>query len=133
MSVSIRKIEKTYAVSGGYQQVLADLDVSTIEELPHIGDIVDSCAIMANSIADVTQIGKFVKLDTNDKWYYRDNGGEVTAEEPASLSMAVSPRTLDDPVLRNGDDEIRTEFEPFPEIEETEPTETEPEVTEDER
>ena len=121
--VRIEKVRKTVAVSGGNQQGVLDLQVSTAAELPDLGEVVCGVAVLAGSIAQVIQTGDFVTLDANGTWYPEQS------DDSSSVSLNASPRTLDEPILRKDDDElIRTEFEPFPDIEqqETEP-ETEPE------
>ncbi len=48
-----------------------DLKVSTIGELPHIGDEVDNYIVAEGTNAQIIQADKltFVTLDENDTWY----------------------------------------------------------------
>lgn len=67
--VRIERVRKFYGVTGGAQQVVADLQASTAAELPEAGGIVEGYKILAGSIAQIIQTGAWMTLDANGTWY----------------------------------------------------------------
>lgn len=67
--VRIERIRKVVAVAEGAQQVIADLQASTAEELPALNGVVEGCKILAGSIAQIIQTGVWMTLDANGTWY----------------------------------------------------------------
>lgn len=51
---------------------VVDLQVSTIDELPAIGENIDGIIIAAGSIAQVIQSGVYFTLDDDGTWYDSD-------------------------------------------------------------
>lgn len=49
-----------------------DLQVSTVEELPHIGDAIGSHKVAAGTISQCIQDGKWYTLDDDGSWYDED-------------------------------------------------------------
>ena len=49
-----------------------DLQVSTVEELPHIGDAIGSHKVAAGTISQCIQDGRFYTLDSDDRNYDTD-------------------------------------------------------------
>lgn len=54
------------------------LQVSTVDELPALGDIVEGALVAAGSYAILIQAGKIATLDANGTWYYMGGGGSVS-------------------------------------------------------
>lgn len=111
-----------------------DLQVSTTEELPHIGDTVKNYTVAAGTIAQIIQSDEptFLTLDEDDNYYptQSDSTNKALSLSP-TLNKAVRESTDDAIDLTEEDiDKINDELglEPFPD---SEPTESE--VTEDER
>ena len=117
---------------------VCDMQVSTISELPALNENVGGIVILAGSIAQVIQSGKWVTLDENGTWY--DSDGQATNATSNTSSLA-SPAVIDKGALLGQGKSILTADEPeqtepeIDELEQTEPDEpdTESEVTEDER
>lgn len=123
----------------GAGNVVLDLQVSTVFELPALGDRFGiALIIMAGSIAQVIQTGAWYTLDDNGTWY--DSDGKAAGATNNTSSLA-SPAVIDKGALLGQGKSILTADETEqtePEIDEPEQTEpdepdTESEVTEDER
>lgn len=54
------------------EQCVCDLQVSTVSELPLIGENVSGIIILAGSIAQIIRDGTFYTLDDNGTWYDSD-------------------------------------------------------------
>lgn len=63
--------------NGGIGESALDLQVSTVQELPVIGSLVECKKVGAGSIAQVIQTGAFYTLDENGTWY--DENGEAAS------------------------------------------------------
>ena len=87
---SILSVMKTISASGPHPIVKAELQCSTVAELPAMYELVDGAIIGPGSIAELIQPGGFVTLDDNGKWYLSDGSGEPSAEEPAE-TLSLSP------------------------------------------
>lgn len=67
-----------------------DIQVSTVDELPDIGDEVEGYKIAAGSIAQIVQTGGWYTLDADEKWY--DTDGVESGGTPAlNMSRSVTP------------------------------------------
>ena len=64
--------------SAGERHIVADLQVSTVDELPALGGYVGVNIIEAGTIAQVIQDAKFLTLDENGTWYpeAEESGGD---------------------------------------------------------
>lgn len=62
------RVEKPRSVDGNLNAVL-DLQVSTVSNLPDIGDVVGGYTVAPGSIAQIVQTGAFVTLDDDGSWY----------------------------------------------------------------
>ena len=82
-------IRISYDASGALQHVL-DIDVSTVGELPAMGDVVFGGKLLPTSTANVIQTGAWARLDDDGTWYNADGSGEVTDDSAAS-NLSVSP------------------------------------------
>lgn len=109
-----------------------DLQVSTEEELPHLGDTVENYTVAAGTIAQIIQSDEptFLTLDEDDDYYptQSDDANKALSLSP-TLNKAVRESTDDAIDLTEEDiDKINDELglEPFPD---SEPDESE--VTED--
>lgn len=102
--------------------VVADIQVSTAEELPTLGGYVGVNAIEAGTIAQVIQDANFLTLDENGTWYPEQSSTSTLSaplSTPLTLGKTVKPAVIEP-----------ESFEPD-ELEQ-EQTEAEPqEVTED--
>lgn len=56
---------------------VVDLQVSTADELPALGENIDGIIIAAGSIAQIIQSGEWVTLDSDGSWY-DESGNEVS-------------------------------------------------------
>lgn len=54
--VRFERIRQTQSITAGVQQVVADLQVSTVAELPDNENVVGGCLICPGSIAQVIQV-----------------------------------------------------------------------------
>ena len=109
-----------------------DLQVSTTDELPHLGDKVEEYTVAAGTIAQIIQSDEptFLTLDEDDDYYptQSDDANKALSLSP-TLNKAVRESTDDAIDLTEEDiDKINDELglEPFPD---SEPDESE--VTED--
>lgn len=132
------RIERVRTNDGSGNAVL-DLQVSTVSELPALGDQLGiKLIVCAGSVAQVIQTGGWYTLDDNGTWY--DSDGQA-ASATSNTSSLASPAVIDKGALLGQGKSILTadELEQIePEIDEPELTEsdepdTESEVTEDER
>lgn len=76
----IRKSEDSdtaYSLSGHAPAAVVDLQVSTVAELPAIGDTSLGVKIAAGSIAQCIQTGKFYTLDDGGTWYDQSGNAVV--------------------------------------------------------
>lgn len=87
---SILSVMQTISASGPHPIVKAELQCSTVPDLPAMYELVEGAIIAPGSIAELIQPGKFVTLDDNGKWYKSDGSGEATEEEPAE-TLSLSP------------------------------------------
>lgn len=67
-----------------------DIQVSTVDELPDIGDEVEGYKIAAGSIAQIVQTGGWYTLDADEKWYDTD-GVEAGGTPALNMSRFVTP------------------------------------------
>lgn len=67
-----------------------DIQVSTVDELPDIGDEVEGYKIAAGSIAQIVQTGGWYTLDDDEKWYDTD-GVEAGGTPELNASRSVTP------------------------------------------
>ena len=67
-----------------------DIQVSTVDELPDIGDEVEGYKIAAGSIAQIVQTGNWYTLDADEKWYDTD-GVEAGGTPALNVSRSVAP------------------------------------------
>lgn len=67
-----------------------DIQVSTVDELPDIGDEVEGYKIAAGSIAQIVQTGGWYTLDADEKWYDTD-GVEAGGTLALNMSRSVTP------------------------------------------
>lgn len=88
---SILSVMQTISASGPHPIVKAELQCSTVAELPAMYELVDGAIIGPGSIAELIQPGGFVTLDDNGKWYLSDGSGEPSEEEPAE-TLSLSPQ-----------------------------------------
>lgn len=88
--VRIEKVRQTVAVSGGNQQGVLDLQVSTAADLPDSGEVVCGIAILPGSIAQIIQTGDFVTLDYDGTWYSADGSGAAATPERSTRGLAKS-------------------------------------------
>lgn len=132
------RIERVRTNDGSGNAVL-DMQVSTVSELPALGDQLGiKLIVCAGSVAQVIQTGGWYTLDDNGTWY--DSDGQA-ASATSNTSSLASPAVIDKGALLGQGKSILTadELEQIePEIDEPELTEsdepdTESEVTEDER
>lgn len=72
----IERIRKVLEVTPDYQLAKADIQVSTEDDLPAWGEIVDGTVCAPGSIAQGIQTGKWYTLDEDESWYDTD-GNEV--------------------------------------------------------
>lgn len=74
----IENIRASWTDSTGVRHIVADLQVSTADELPTIGGYVGVNVIEAGTIAQVIQDDKFLTLDANGTWYPQseESGGD---------------------------------------------------------
>lgn len=107
--VTIENTRKILGYENGVQVAVVDLNVSTEAELPHLGDIVEGTKIAPNTYATITRTGAWMKIDENDKWYYCDGSGEVSAASTQNVSLNMaSPEAIEHP----GFGTLNTEVEP---------------------
>ena len=111
----IENIRASWTDSTGVRHVVADLQVSTADELPALGGNVGVNVIEAGTIAQVIQAGGFVTLDDDGNWYDTDG------IKAGSVSASVSTRSAAPP---NIEPVVMRKFVPDPETEN-------PEVVED--
>ena len=88
---SILSVMKTISASGPHPIVKAELQCSTVAELPAMYELVDGAIIGPGSISELIRPGGFVTLDDNGKWYLSDGSGEPSEEEPAE-TLSLSPQ-----------------------------------------
>ena len=98
--------------TGGMQEAVLDIQVSTGAELPTLRSEVSGYIILPGSIANVIQTGGFYELDDDGTWYNTDGTGAYS--EPAALSMAAPSQSLTQP----GDGQRGLEAEELPTEEE---------------
>lgn len=65
----IENIRASWTDSTGQRHIVADLQVSTADELPTLGGYVGVNIIEAGTISQVIQDAKFLTLDENGTWY----------------------------------------------------------------
>lgn len=130
----------------GYQDgktiAVLDLQVATAEDLPEVGDEVETYIVAAGSIAQIVEADEptWVTLSGDSETWWPDQSGA-----DSSKALSVSP-TLNKAIAQSDGDTIdMTEddidkisdelgLEPFPEpVEEKKAKATESEVTEDEK
>ena len=70
----MRRVEGIRWTDGG--NAVFDLQVSTSDDLPELGEVINGLKTAAGSVAQVVQIGKWVTLDADGSWYDKD-GNEV--------------------------------------------------------
>lgn len=87
---SILSVMQTISASGPHPIVKAELQCSTVADLPAMYELVEGAIIAPGSISELIQPGGFVTLDDNGKWYKSDGSGEATEEEPAE-TLSLSP------------------------------------------
>ena len=91
----ILTVMKTISVSGPHPIVQAELQCSTVSDLPELYELVDGSVIGPGSVAELTQPGGFVKLDDDGKWYKADGSGEATEDDSDAVeSLSMSPRLI---------------------------------------
>lgn len=74
----IENIRASWVDSENICHVVADMQVSTADELPTLGGTVGVYVIEAGTIAQVIQNAKFLTLDANGTWYPEaESGGET--------------------------------------------------------
>ena len=88
---SILTVMQTISASGPHPIVKAELQCSTVGDLPAMYELFDGAIIGPGSISELIQPGGFVTLDDNGKWYKSDGSGEATEEEPAE-TLSLSPQ-----------------------------------------
>ena len=76
----IENIRASWTDSTGVRHIVADLQVSTADELPTLGGYVGVNVIEAGSIAQVIQDAKFLTLDENGTWYPEADDSEDAAD-----------------------------------------------------
>ena len=67
--VRIEGIRDVTTTGNGVQIAVLDLQVSTVAELPDLGDMVESYKLQAGSIAQIIQSDTMVTLDDDGTWY----------------------------------------------------------------
>lgn len=74
----IENIRASWTDSTGVRHIVADLQVSTADELPALGGYVGVNVIEAGTIAQVIQDANFLTLDENGTWYpeAEESGGD---------------------------------------------------------
>lgn len=60
---------------------VVDMQVSTMQELPALNSNVGGIIILAGSIAQVIQTGKWFTLDDDGSWYF-SGGGSAPEDTP---------------------------------------------------
>lgn len=73
-------------VTDGKIVAVLDIQVSTTDDLPHIGDEFENYIVAAGTIAQVIQDGVFLTLDDDDNYYHSASD----SEHDASLSVSTS-------------------------------------------
>lgn len=74
----IENIRASWVDAENVCHIVADLQVSTADELPTLGGTVGVYAIEAGTIAQVIQDAKFLTLDANGSWYPEAESGDET-------------------------------------------------------
>lgn len=97
----IENIRASWTDSTGVRHVVADLQVSTADELPALGGYVGVNVIEAGSIAQIIQTGDFVTLDENGSWYSADGSGAAATPERSTrgLTKAAQPTGISNSLL----------------------------------
>lgn len=134
------RVEKPREIKGllnGKIIAVLDLQVSTAEDLPAIGDVVENYIVAAGSIAQIIESGQWATLNDDGKWYAADGSGEVSTEAASTLSAPLALGKTVKPAVIEPESFEPESFEPDElkeqeiEEEETESEPTESEVTED--
>lgn len=117
----------------GNQHAVMDIQVSTSSDLPELGGAFIGVIVLAGTCAQVVREGLMFTLDDNGTWYNSDGTAANAADSASSLA---SPAVIDKGALLDQSKSILTADET--EIGEQEQaelgeTDTESEVTEDER
>lgn len=116
----IENIRASWTDSTGVRHVVADLQVSTADELPALGGYVGVNVIEAGTIAQVIQADTFVTLDEDGNWYPEEEDAEDAADEAITLSAPLTlGRTVEHPLIEP-DFEGRGTAEPEPAAEDGE-------------
>ena len=74
--------------------VVADIQVSTADELPALGGTIGVYVIEAGTIAQVIQDAKFLTLDASGKWYPEQSDSASTLSAPLTLGKTVKPAVV---------------------------------------
>lgn len=120
----------------GNRYAKLDIQVSTYDELPELGELFENFFIQAGSHAEVVKAGKFATLDADGCWYV-DGVAVAGGSDDTNKALSMSPTLKKAVDESDGDtidlteddiDKISDELglEPFPEpVEEkkSEPTE----------
>ncbi len=69
--VSFEKCRAVLDFVGGKRVAKIDIQVSTVEELPHLGDVIGDYVLAAGSTAQIIQSDKplYLTIDANGTWY----------------------------------------------------------------
>lgn len=67
--VRIEKVREVLGFADGITVAVLDLQVSTVSELPGLGDTAERYKIAGGSIAQIIQTGQIATLDDDGNWY----------------------------------------------------------------
>lgn len=67
--VRIEKVREVLGFVDGITEAVLDLQVSTVAELPNLGDTSEQYKIAGGSIAQIIQTGQIATLDDDGNWY----------------------------------------------------------------
>lgn len=67
--VRIEKVREVLGFVDGITEAVLDLQVSTVEDLPSLGDTVKQYKVEGGSIAQIIQTGQIATLDDDGSWY----------------------------------------------------------------
>lgn len=110
----IENIRASWTDSTGVRHIVADLQVSTADELPALGGYVGVNVIEAGTIAQIIQTGAWYTLDDDGDWY--DTDGIKAGSVSASVSTrSAAPPNIEPVVTRKFVPEPETDI---PEVEE---------------
>ena len=74
----IENVRKIIGMDGSTPVAVLDLQVSTLADLPELGEVVEGYKTAAGSISQVVQAGGFRTLDSTGTWY-DESGNAVTS------------------------------------------------------